>query len=176
MRSAGPDRLELVEPRTAPTSSERARPRARTREREPVLFWAERDPGVAMGGWAVVTALFLPLGLFFPEGVLGGAALTALWTWLNLKAFRLELTPRSLRYRQGLLGPTMVWPLEAVERVEVRDPTMQPVRWGREPPRVGHVLIELPDGLLAIAGIKDPQEFADAFATIRAGGTGPERG
>ncbi|MCS6780676.1 MAG: hypothetical protein NZ555_13355 [Geminicoccaceae bacterium] len=174
MRSAGPDRLELVEPRTAPTSPARAR--ASAREREPVLFWAERDPGLAMGGWAVVTALFLPLGFFFPEGVLGGAALTALWTWLNLKAFRLELTPWSLRYRPGLLARTMVWPLEAVARVEVRDPAMQPVRWGREPPRVGHLLIELPEGLLAISGIKDPQEFADAVGTIRAGGTGPVRG
>lgn len=136
---------------------------------EPVLFWAERDPDVAFRGWALLTALALPIGLLAPGAVLLVAAATALATWLNLKAFRLEVTPRTLRFRPGLLGGMRSWPLAAVGAVEVRDEELRPVRWGRDPPASGHVLIELPEGLLGIPGLKEPVELADAIERIRRG-------
>lgn len=148
-------------------------PRSARSDAEPVLFWAERDPGVAFRGWALLTALALPAGLLAPDAVLAGAALAALVTWLNLKAFRLEVTPRALRFRPGLFGGRRSWPLTAVGAVEVHDEAMRPVRWGRDPPVTGHVLIELPDGLLGIPGLKDPQELARAIAVLRGAGSRP---
>jgi hypothetical protein len=34
-------------------------------------------------------------------------------------------------------------------------------------------VIEVPDGLLGISGLKDPLELAEAIETLRNGGTGP---
>jgi hypothetical protein len=136
---------------------------------EPVLFWAERDPGLAWRGWSLLTALTLPAGLLVPDAVLLGAALAALVTWLNLKAFRLEVTPRALRFRPGLLAATRSWPLAELGSLEARDDSMRPLRWGCERPSVGHVLIELPDGLLGLSGLKDPQELVEAVEAVRRG-------
>lgn len=171
MERRGPELLELAEkagprPRAAGAVDAGSGP-------EPVLFWAERDLGLAFRGWALVTALILPAGLLFPDAVLAAAAFGALATWLNHRAFRLELTRRELRLRPGLFAATRSWPLFAIGLVEARDPEMRKVRWGAARPAVGHVLIELPDGLLGIPGIKEPQELVEAIETLRAGGVGP---
>jgi|GEM_PF-5283812 len=142
-------------------------------EGDPVLFWAERDPAAAFRGWAVLTGLSLPLGLLFPDAVLTAALLGAALTWLDHKAFRLELTRRELRLRPGLLARTRRWPLAVIGHVEARDREMRRVRRGTARPRIGHVLIELPDGLLGINGLREPQELVEAIETLRAGGTGP---
>jgi hypothetical protein len=174
MEHRGPDLLELVE-RPAPPACRSHGPDSRT-EPEPVLFWAERDLALAFRGWAIVTALVLPVGPFFPDAVLAAAALGAIATWLNHKAFRLELTRHELRLRPGLLSATRRWPLSAIGLVEARDEAMRRVRWGAPRPPVGHVLIEVPDGLLGIPGLKDPQELVEAIEILRAGGTGPPPG
>lgn len=174
METRGPDLLKLSE---RPTP---ARPRAGTAavtaQAEPVLFWAERDLATAFRGWAFVTALILPAGLLFPEAVLVAAAVGALLTWLNQKAFRLELTRHELRLRPGLFAATRRWPLAELGLVEARDAEMRRVRWGAPRPTVGHVLIEVPDGLLGIPGIVEPLELVEAIETLRNGGTGPPVG
>lgn len=165
MERGGPELLELAEPAEA-----RLRGAARALGGpEPVLFWAERDPDLALRGWAVVTALILPAGLLAPEAVLAAAALAALAAWLNHRAFRLELTERTLRLRPGLLAATRSWPLAAIGLVEARDAAMRPVRWGAARPPVGHLLIELPEGLLGIPGLKEPQEVVEAIERLRRG-------
>jgi len=171
METGGPDLLERAEP--AEPVVRRDGTVRRGAEPEPVLFWAERDLALAFRGWAVLTGLTLPLGLLFPDAVLTAAALGALLTWLNHKAFRLELTARELRLRPGLLTPMRRWPLAAIGLVEARDAEMNQVRWGAVRPPIGHVLIELPDGLLGIAGLKEPQELVEAIETLRAGAGGP---
>jgi hypothetical protein len=171
MESGGRDLVERAEP--AEPLVRREGTVRRGGEPDPVLFWAERDPAAAFRGWAVLTGLTLPLGLVFPDAVLTAAALGALLTWLNHKAFRLELTRRELRLRPGLLTPTRRWPLAAIGLVEARDAEMNRVRWGGTRPRIGHVLIELPEGLLGITGLREPQELVEAIETLRAGGSGP---
>lgn len=171
MDTRGPDLFELSErPARARPRGGAAVPGARP---APVLFWAERDLAWAFRGWAVVTALVLPLGLVFPDAVLTAAAIGAVLTWLNHKAFRLEITPHELRLRLGLLSATRRWPLSAIGLVEARDAEMRRVRWGSTRPPVGHVLIELPDGLLGIPGLREPQELVEAIEILRAGGAGP---
>ena len=168
---------ELVEAAERSESEARARlgggAAAADSGRDLVLFWAERDPAWVFRGWTVLTGLTLPLALPFPDAVLTAALIGAVLTWLNHKAFRLELTARELRLRPGLLSPTRRWPLAAIGLVEARDAEMRRIRWGAPRPPVGHVLIELPDGLLDIAGLKEPQELAEAIETLRAGAGGP---
>ncbi len=171
MDGRGPELSPLAE-RVRPQPGA-AEPRDGAAAPEPVLFWAERDLASAFRGWATVTALTLPLGLFFPEAVLAAAALGAAITWLDHRAFRLELTRRELRLRTGLFDGLRRWPLATIGLVEARDPAMRPIRRGDDRPPVGHVLIELPEGLIAIPGLREPQELVEAIAILRAGGTGP---
>lgn len=171
MERRGPELLELGE--RAEPRARHAVPAAADGASEPVLFWAERDLAAAFRGWAVLTALTLPLGLLVPDAVLVAAGIGALVTWLDYKAFRLELTRRELRLRTGLFAATRCWPLAAIGLVEARDAEMRRVRWGGARPAVGHVLIELPDGLLGIPGLREPQELVEAIETLRAGGLGP---
>ena len=173
MESRGPEPSSLAEPDDRPGGVIVRRAGAALDRVEPVLFWAERDPGPAWRGWALLTALTLPAGLIVPDLVLLGAALSAFVTWLNLKAFRLELTPRTLRFRPGLFSATHSWPLVSLGAVEARDASMRPLRWGRERPAIGHVLIELPDGLLGLSGIKDPGELVEAVEAVRGGAVRP---
>lgn len=173
MEGRGREPWSLSEPVDPPGEVAVRRIGAAADRADEVLFWAERDAGLAWRGWALLTALTLPAGLVVPNLVLLGAALSALVTWLDLKAFRLELTPRTLRFRPGFFSTTRSWPLTALGSVEARDASMRPLRWGRERPAVGHVLIELPDGLLGLSGIKDPYELVEAVEAVRGGAVRP---
>ncbi len=173
MEGRGPEPWTLVEADDRSGEAVVRSARAASGTADPVLFWAEREASQAWRGWALLTALTLPAGLLVPDMVLLGAALSALVTWLNLKAFRLELTPRTLRFRAGLFSSTHSWPLVSLGSIEARDAWMRPLRWSRERPAIGHVLIELPDGLLGLSGIKDPCELVEALEAVRGGGFRP---
>ena len=138
----------------------------------PVLFWAERDLQLAIGGWALFTAITFPVALFLPlEMVLGAAASLAL-TWANVACFRFELTASELAVRTSFFGRTRRWPLDEIRAVEVRDTAMEPVPWGRVVP-VGHLVVRVADEELAIPGLREPVEAARAIVAVQAGEVGP---
>ena len=139
-----------------------------------VLFWAERDRQLAVGGWAVIAGVMLPLAFFFPNGVLAGAVLSLVITLLNVECFRFELTADSIHVRTGFLGRWRHWPLDDVTSVEVRDTAMEPVYWGRVIP-VGHLIIRTMSEEIAIPGIKDPVQAAEAVVLLQSGGMPPSK-
>ena len=137
-----------------------------------VLFWAERDRLLAMGGWAIVAGIMLPFAFFYPVGVIVGAFLSLALTLLNVAAFKLELTHDMLRLRTGFLGRTHLWRLDDLCAVEVRDTAMEPVYWGRIVP-VGHLILRTAGQEIAIPGIKDPVRAAEAIVLLQSGGDSP---
>lgn len=139
---------------------------------ERVLFWAERDRQLAVGGWAIIAGIMLPLAFFFPAGVSAGAALSLIITLLNVEHFRFELTANAIFLRTGFLGRRRRWGLDDICAVEVRNTAMEPVYWGRVIP-VGHLILRTMNQEIAIPGIKDPVEAAEAIVLLQSGGKPP---
>lgn len=134
--------------------------------REPVLFYAERDPRVLYGAWLLVFLTMLPFGLAVPGSFFPGVGMSLCALWVCRRTFRFELTRGHLRYRPNALVPAVTLPLSEIEGVLATD------LWGREGgpapgPARGHLLIRTTAGALVVKSILQPREAADAIMLLR---------
>ncbi|MEQ9047796.1 MAG: hypothetical protein RLO22_25335, partial [Sneathiellaceae bacterium] len=87
---------------------------------EPVLFWAEREPAFYLRATAISALLMIPIAFFMPGLFVLFLAFLSLSSWINARAFRFEVGPRTLTVRQSLLLPRMVVPLGDIANLVAR--------------------------------------------------------
>ncbi|WP_207480707.1 hypothetical protein [Arenibaculum pallidiluteum] len=155
-------------PRPAIPALAAALARAWQGTREPVLFYAERDPKVLYGAWLMVFVFMLPFGLAIPDSFFPGVGVSLMALWICRRTFRFELTRRHLRYRPNAIAPMTTLPLSEIEDVLATDLLGREAGRGPGPER-GHLLIRSTAGALVVKSILRPQEAAEAIMLLRSG-------
>lgn len=135
-------------------------------EREPVLFYAERDPAVLFGAWGAVVVIMMPFGLAIPDQFLSGVLLSLLMAWLCRRTFRFELTARRLHYRPNAFAVSVSVPLDDVRAVMATDLLGRPAELAAAPRR-GHLIVRTETGVVVVKSIRQPQEAADAVGILQ---------
>jgi hypothetical protein len=147
------------------------------RDDGPVLFWAARSRAAGWRGFVLTSLILSPLAFLAPDAFVLALAMGATLAVLNARAFRFEMTDRSLRLKPSVLAPRIVVPLASVARAEALPDVgawLMPAQGD-----VGVVMVRLTDGrAFAVAGIVAPREAADAVNVLagkaRGGGTTAE--
>lgn len=135
---------------------------------EPVLFWAEREPAFYLRATAISALLMIPVAFFMPALFVLFLALLSLSGWINARAFRFEVGPRTLTVRQSLLLPRMTFPLADIASLADR-----PDPGGRllgAAAGTGLLMVHLRGGrTLVVPGLKDVKDAVTAIRSIQAG-------
>lgn len=136
--------------------------------REPVLFWAEREPAFYLRATAISALLMLPVAFFLPALFLFFLVFLGLSGWLNARLFLFEIGPQTLALRQSLLSPRMHIPLSDIVGVQTREDASGRILGGSA--GAGVLLMTLKGGrILPVPGLKEVGEVAAAIKEIQSG-------